>query len=220
MNKKTTISIIIVLLALALIAAVCLGCKRKQEKATVTEKPTTTTQEQSSQPATQLATLKPSAKKESYHMSDWKTYTNSKYGYSVKYPKEWYIQKEGEPPYPGPPYSIAFSKTPFNQKPGTASENYCHIGISASSYDNQSEISSLSNKDYTKSIIYVDGVEAIRFTRSNLAGIADAVYFTKNDIHFRIARNKGFGNKYESECKLIFNQMLARFKFIEGERQK
>ena len=59
MSKKTTISIIIALLALALIAGVGLGCKRKQEKATVTEKPTTTTQGPSSQTATLPATPKP-----------------------------------------------------------------------------------------------------------------------------------------------------------------
>ncbi len=43
MSKKTTISIIIALLALALIAGVVLGCKRKQEKATETEQPAVTT---------------------------------------------------------------------------------------------------------------------------------------------------------------------------------
>lgn len=57
MSKKTTISII-ALLVLALIAGVSLGCKRKQEKAKVAEKPATITQEASSQPATQQATQK------------------------------------------------------------------------------------------------------------------------------------------------------------------
>lgn len=52
MSPKTTISIIIALLALALIAGVVLGCKRKQEKAKVAEKPITITQEPSSQPVT------------------------------------------------------------------------------------------------------------------------------------------------------------------------
>jgi len=59
MSKKTIISIIIALLILTSIAGVVWGCKREQEKAKVAEKPTTTTQEASSQPATPKASVEP-----------------------------------------------------------------------------------------------------------------------------------------------------------------
>ena len=100
MSKKTKISIMIALLALALIAGVVLGCKRKQEKATVTEKPTTTTQEPSSQPATQPATPKPSGEPKSDSMGSWETYANQTYGFKVKYPRDWQVKEEPLPVYP------------------------------------------------------------------------------------------------------------------------
>ncbi len=214
MSKKTTISIIIALLALALIAGVVLGCKRKQEKVTRTEKHTTTIQEPSSQPATQPATPKPSAKKSSNLMSDWKTYTNTQMGYTINYPADWSVQKEGEPPYPGPPRGVTFSIRVGGMETVENPSYYCSIGISVSTYDDQSEMTSLENKGYAKSSIKVTGISATRFSKDH-PGIADAVYFSRNGKHYRISRNRGFGTKYESEYKLVFNQMLDSFKFIK-----
>ncbi len=59
MSQKTTISIIITLLALALIAGVVLGCKRKQEKIETTGQ-SSTIEEPTSKTTTQSATSKPS----------------------------------------------------------------------------------------------------------------------------------------------------------------
>jgi len=100
MSKKSIIFIIIVIFTVSLISGVAIVLKEKQEKATVTEKPTTTTQEPSSQPATQPATPKPSGEPKSDSMGSWETYANQTYGFKVKYPRDWQVKEEPLPVYP------------------------------------------------------------------------------------------------------------------------
>lgn len=67
MRKTTTISIIIAILTLSLIAVIVISYKGKQEKVIETERSTVT---------------------KSNLMAAWKTYTNEEYGYKIKYPNE------------------------------------------------------------------------------------------------------------------------------------
>ena len=70
MSQKTTISIIIAILALALIGGVDFGCKQKQEKTETTKQSSVTIEKPTSKTTTQTTTSKPSG---SGHIKEIKT---------------------------------------------------------------------------------------------------------------------------------------------------
>lgn len=96
MTKKTIISIIAVIMGLALIAGIGLVYK----------------EESTGKPATQPTSSKPSVEQELDSMGSWKTYTNSQYGYSVKYPEGWYFKD-----YRGATDDMLLSYVVFSDKP-------------------------------------------------------------------------------------------------------
>lgn len=130
----------------------------------------------------------------------WKTYTNTQYGFSFKYPTSW------ESPFKGWSGWTAGESIDNN--------NYCVIDSSASKSSNQGEISDLLGKGYLQTPIKIGGIDGIRLTDNpSKAGLTEAVYFTYEGNNFRIGRNRGVGDKIENECINVFDQTLSTFKF-------
>ena len=136
-----------------------------------------------------------------------KTYDYSKYGFAftIKYPASW---KQ-------PWYDMG-----DNSSMGKSidSSNYCAVDIlfSLKGGNDDAEINNLFGKGYAKSNLTIDGISGIRLTRNpSGAGLTEAIYFPYNDRVFRIGRNRGGGDKIESECIENFNQMFSTFKFIK-----
>jgi len=134
----------------------------------------------------------------------WENYNNEKYAYQIKYPSGANVQKEGEPPFPGPPLGVQFS-VQLNES------SYCNVGVEANGF-NQYEIDDLRGKGYTESTVSVDGVSAVRLT-SNESGGGEFIYLKDANNDFRITRGGSFGAENEAKCIKIFNQMISTFIF-------
>ncbi len=141
--------------------------------------------------------------------TDWQTYTNPKFGYSIKYHTDWHKQGENEPPYPPPPSGMTFSK-----KWGS-SLDYCDFTISASDIaDNfAGEIESLNqNPQYAHSAATFAGVSATKFTHQSPTQLVETYYFQKSPNSYSVGYNIGRGDHFDL-CQSVFNQMLSSFHF-------
>jgi len=138
--------------------------------------------------------------------SDWGTYNNEEYFYQIKYPSGTKVQKEGEPPFPGPPQGVQFSVQLDESR-------YCNVGVEANGF-NQYEIDDLRGKGYAESTVVVDGVSAIRLSGVQSGG-GEFIYLKDANNDFRFTRGGGLSAENEAECVKIFNQMLSTFDFVK-----
>lgn len=137
----------------------------------------------------------------------WNTYTNEKYAYEIKYPKDWKVQQPGEPPYPGPPEGVEFSSLDTN--------NFCRMAVEASTFSFDGEIESLRSKEYTETNIKVEGIDAIQFTTFQTNAISVFIYFGFENNFYRIDRGSGATAETNQKCKNVFDKMVSSFKLSE-----
>jgi len=135
--------------------------------------------------------------------SDWKIHTDIDDGFEIKYPSNW------ESPFGN-------SSPSFTAGTSIDNDNRCVVDAMGWSESNDTEITYLISEGYVKTLTKIDGIDAIRLTRSvSGEGFTEAVYFEFNDKSFRIARNRGAGDKIEQDCIKIFNQIISTFKFLK-----
>jgi len=143
--------------------------------------------------------------------TSWKTYTNTKYGYSIKYPEDWNINSSN-------PSAINLS---FNIKYSSES-GYPNSGASINIDSERSNLLNLedfykqiaSNK-FTKinsrSDIKIDGLDALLLNVNQLeAPPGMDVHFIKSDIHYTIQ----FWQIDTNQSK-TFDQILSTFRFTD-----
>lgn len=138
---------------------------------------------------------------------DWNVYTNEKYGYEIKYPKDWKVQKPSEPPYPGPPEGVEFSSLDTN--------NFCRMAVEASTFSFAGEIESLRSKEYSESTIKVGGTDAIQLTTSQSNATPIFIYFEYKNNFYRINRGRGTTTEIDQKCIDVFDKMISSLKFSE-----
>lgn len=157
--------------------------------------------------------------------ANWKTYTNTKYGFSIKYPNNKQVEIDTMDPYLGicnlnksvvsmKIYPLGFQKPPIETEFG---------GDLAVSIDVEKNSDNLSIADWVrkncqgswlidaeKEIISVAGLEATKFIRAGEGmGVPEdqpMIIFKKNDLMYFI---------YPYGKREIFSLMLSTFKFLE-----
>ena len=139
--------------------------------------------------------------------ADWKTYTNEKYGYSLKYPKDWEYKENMHEGYEKGAI-VGF------RKPPTKDEGFYDIVIRVADAGNTLTIDEWLARNAKPSIVTspthktigVDKLPGVEFIESNMDE-HKAVYLAHNKLvmSFTIAKD----SKYLS----IFNKMLSTFKF-------
>jgi len=155
---------------------------------------------------------------------NWKTYTNTEYGYTIKYPPNFNLNS----PYLG---DITIRNNNQSITEGTdTSLGVEDIKISVNVYTNlleketlESWVNRIGLSD--KKNILVDGVKAIR-GRMIYTGKEESGYYIKgessgSDVRF-IHNNKGYQvsyDPYNSKLANTFDQILSTFKFIASTNQ-
>jgi hypothetical protein len=160
--------------------------------------------------------------------ASWKTYTNTKYGYSIKYPTEgesgltFFICEEGKE-YNYRDYKIRYSQ-PFDlialEKEGITvpcgpMDSYYTIEVRAQSGKplGTNELESFESATSLKEQIAVDGINGIKatFTKTRPAPVPDKwieILVFKNGRRYHLILSD---MTYEE----IFDQILSTFKFLE-----
>ncbi len=154
--------------------------------------------------ATPLASPQPSAEAGD-PTANWKTYTSTKYGYSIKYPEIWVFKEGVEGPEFAPSQDL-FSVS--------NSEVFSPVSVWVKASDNF-DLSRESLNRYEEIPVVIGGIETKRVTGIHKATgeRITGVKFTYNNHIFVIVT---FGDKYIQ----TFDQMLPTFKFLQTTKLK
>lgn len=151
----------------------------------------------------------------SAEIANWKTYTNAKYSYTLKYPPEWRILTKGLSDESTSPFPI------INSPCELSTESVCSQ-VSVSMNEEFREPNSISNKTNTK----LDNEDAIAFEVSqpnvNESGMllyAISVDHNNNKYTLTYSETQKDGhfitNMNNWKNKKIFDQILSTFKFTQ-----
>ncbi|PJE67671.1 hypothetical protein COU95_01115 [Candidatus Shapirobacteria bacterium CG10_big_fil_rev_8_21_14_0_10_40_9] len=156
--------------------------------------------------------------------ANWKTYTNTKYGYSIKYPPDFEI-KEAEianTPLIGgvsildpkardekiaPKYRLLFGISLYRTENEAIEEIYKEP---LSQYLGQKEFANIG----TIAWVELDGKRAVRTTGSSTGGFFDRVEAINKEIKFNIEET-AFTEEEREANKQTLNLMLSTFRFLE-----
>lgn len=155
-------------------------------------------------------------------ISDWKTFTSTRWGFSLKYPKEWQITKETD--------TGASISNQAEITGGLFIEVYINNDLNSSTYNNvktykvgettkvDAKIPGTSLKDtYTRLIdTKIDGYDAVRYELEPGFGDADNpktynAIINKSGKYYLI-RNKLYNQSFDDGVKLL-DQIISTFKF-------
>jgi hypothetical protein len=143
-------------------------------------------------------------------ISDWKTYRNEEYGFEVKYPKDWYYITN----------KMKYQEMVCFNPRGIAGDCTGVLTISQSwnstfqkedppgFYPKEWEEWLLKNYTFTKSTVFISGIEGKLYKIDNPDGWSQMVYFKKNGYIYN------FGMIFPRN-EIIFNKMLNSFRFIK-----
>lgn len=158
--------------------------------------------------------------------TDWKTYTNTEYGYSIKYPKDWKFETNTVPELG---FYVTFSKINRDGTDRIPSSNISVLIVHnprelsleewllektefmpGSGKEVRKDIYKLSY-DGSPSTIYVDGTKAYKWLSK--AGNRQVVFERDRTIYSvgTLLQNR----KFEEETKDIFDLILSTFKFLD-----
>ena len=151
--------------------------------------------------------------------ANWKTYTNTKYGYSIRYPKEWQSFEVKEGPEAGIRTDFAESEsfsereywvwTKVNNNPDGLSAKQWVDKLLLQYSDQQAVIAGIKREKDS-----VADVEAERVTGLPAMTEIVSVFIPKEKNIYEIVLQKGVGI-LSSENKDTFNLMLSTFRFSE-----
>lgn len=117
---------------------------------------------------------------------NWQIYTNDRYGYSVKYPKDWYYRADFC--CPPPPTAIMISNVPDNKTLDYAIFDVIVDPAMGRTLDNYEEVTSLVADGYKKTQITVSGEPAVKLERhTHPADNGGTIYVKHNDIIYRLS---------------------------------
>lgn len=149
--------------------------------------------------------------------ANWKTYTNTEYGYSIKYPTDWVVL---EGTTDGEDYA-RFFKGPYSEGEPTP-QTYISILIRKNprklSLDEWLEEDK--NRPFAEepTILTIDEVRALKWVNKGEIGKDSTIIFLeKNKVVHQIASLLMAGNI--EEIKHTFNLILSTFRFLEEEEE-
>jgi len=142
--------------------------------------------------------------------ADWLTYENEKYGYRIKYPKDWFYEVQSV-------NEDSQRRVVFNYK----KDNKNHIAITVDVNNTleklSKELSSIqiyNAPPITQEKIKFHGLDAI-YSTGDLLGYEESIFFEYNKKLFKIEYHTGkIENKNDYELD-IYNKMMDSFKFIK-----
>ncbi len=163
--------------------------------------------------ATQSATKKPDK------TTNWKTYTNEKYKYSIKYPADWVVALNGGnwPDYSNVPTeklpSVIFWNGPSGKNVGGLNNLVISADPSNKTAIIQTEKSNRSDNSDT-TIIKLDGKEAATYIANCCTGGSTKFLTTNNKDNIGILLSFGFLPKDQEQAMKTIDQILSTFKFL------
>lgn len=151
--------------------------------------------------------------------ANWKTFTDPKSTYSIKYPANLYI-KVGDKYNPN---WIQFTKVQLPEGPFDPGILGYAISVDVFPTENKPLLSFIderlrTNDGYIQTEIVVDGVKGIKILNGGFDAPTDSILFIKNDQLYSVNIKYFDQNKdkqLEQEGRQLFEQMLASFKFID-----
>ena len=145
--------------------------------------------------------------------ADWKTYINTKYLYSIKYPKTWELQKEKSLQ----PENVYFS----TKSPQNSSYN-AYFFISIEPNIKKTSPTKEWYEEWAKQIPAGISIDRIKFEETVFQGYpalkvnSNEIFFAKDNYMVRIVLTIPNGDaKYNKATESIFNQILLTFKFTD-----
>ncbi len=145
--------------------------------------------------------------------SDWKTFTSTDYGFSIKYPPNWVYKDYGK--LPEGSKMVAFADKTSNL-PAEQSDQPAIIGISIA--DQAISIGSLSlcpNNVKKENISIGSNISAIKW--STLGNCVDDMFGDAKIVTIEVKKSNGgyiHIENFNNQQKSIFEKMLTTFKFI------
>jgi hypothetical protein len=150
----------------------------------------------------------------SQNISDWQTYVNPKYGYTIRFPSGWYLnQGEFAPP---PPETVRLST--FQIPKPVVLTQYAEMTIGTIA-DETMETNDLISKGFIKKEITIDGIKAIKLTSPLTVekGLYSAVYFSNDGINYNLKLSST--TKGQSKYYQTFELMLTTIKLPSASSQ-
>lgn len=114
---------------------------------------------------------------------DWKTYANTQYEFSYKYPSDWTAREQTPPNTMSEPWKSYLFYSSYT--PPSASDHYGYVAVSTKSADALIAVEFPNNTNIVKETVDIAGTTAVKATVTTATGnIATSYYISKNDYTF------------------------------------
>ncbi len=147
-------------------------------------------------------------------ISNWKTYRNEDYGYSVEYPSTWLIKTREN-------YQVHFLAPEGSRISGDSWLGEGNIFITMNELQNNQNLNPPSQYSLMSAII-IDGINAIRYDGvkggqylTNPSFIYTIVDLAKNNKELNLIFSDQISDRNDEKYIIIYNKMLSSFKFIK-----
>lgn len=226
MNKEKGQALILIVVAILVLVAIAAGVYYfgKQNSSQPRNTPIVS---ESQKPST------PSSTTTKDEFSDWKTYTNKKYGYSVRYPADW-LMTEGESTAVDIPkiHSFSLTKTDKTQNqvdlPGDFKDDAKYVisirvSPNSSNYTAQEyilqNVSPESQEEFKKELqdIIVGGGKGVKLLQAAApaSGLATTIYISHANKIYEFSYGAMAHQETHTKFMNIFDQILSTFKFTD-----